>query len=273
MNIGINIVGVSGDGSELYKGRDWKIQKEIIMSQIINCWKGHDISLYITTYEHSEIQEMISFYNPKKIITLDFFNSNMQITYLKSLQQLVGENLDFIVSVRPDFFPFEKISEYPIQFDKFNFLHKQGSLWEKDVEYADYETAITRWKVHIHPTYHLVNDTLFMFPVNMLGMFIETIQNLYDDTHFPGFTYATMHNVWIHLRKFLNTDQIHYIFSEPVNFINADIDKAMMDFNNVDYLQKQYFLCRNADHHLESYNRERDWKQFVEFMKKRLNIT
>jgi hypothetical protein len=283
VKIGVSLVGISGDGSTEYdkpqvsspgfKGRNWSLQKECVMSQMINCWEGHDVSMYLTTYDHSDINNMVSFYNPKKVTVLDFHESYMQLTYITALQQLVGENLDFIVTVRPDIFPFKKLSTYPIQFDKFNFFHKQDCLWEDDVEFADYETALKRWKVHIYPTYHLVNDTLFMFPASMLNTFIHAIENLHNDTHLPGKNYSTMHNVWIHLRKFLSPDQINYLISGIHPFKNANLQTALHDFDSLEYWEKEYFLCREADANIEAYNKGYDWKLFVTQMKHRLNIS
>lgn len=282
MKIGINLVGVSGDSSLTYhspnltapgpKGRDWSLQKECVMSQMVNCWDGHEVSLYLTTYNHSDINNMISFYKPKKVKVLDYYHSNMQLTYIDSLRQLIGEDLDFIVSVRPDLFPYKKLSSYPIQFNKFNFFHKQNSLWQNDVEFADYPTALQRWKIHIFPTYHLVNDTLFMLPMNMLNIFIEAIENLHNDTHMPGKEYATMHNIWIHLRKFLNPDQIHFLIPGIHAFVNTNIQEAFVDFGSLNYEQKEYFLCREADDNIESWNKGQDWKKFVTMMKQRLNV-
>lgn len=291
MKIGISLVGISGDGSVAYdrpntaspgfKGRDWSLQKECVMSQIINCWEGHDVSVYLTTYEHADIQNMISFYNPKKVTVLDFHDSYMQRTYISALEQLVGEDLDFIITVRPDIFLFKKLSTYPVQFDKFNFFHKQDCLWEDETEFApDYETARKKWEVHIYPTYCLNNDALFMFPASMLNTFIQTIENMWNDTHHnqgrigPGGKYfSTMHNTWIHLRKFLSPDQINWLIPGVYHFENAHLDEALStDFESLEYIHKEYYLCRNADDNLEPWNKGKDWKEFVTLMKHRLNI-
>lgn len=279
MKIGINLVGVfehvdekDHTGYNTGKQRDWKLQKECLLSQIINCWEDHDITLYITTYNFPEINDMISFYNPRKVKILEYEKSHMQLTYKESLQQLMGEDLDFIICVRPDLFLFKKLNEYPINFNKFNFFHKQGSLWEDETEYGDYETALVNWRHHIWPTYHLVNDTLFALPYNMLPVFISAIENHYEDEHMPGKVHATLHNIWIFLRKYLHSDDINWLISDVQQFINADIEMAMKNFEEMRYESKEYFMCRQADYHNETYNLEKDWKQFVIFMKKRLNI-
>lgn len=282
MKIAINIVGVSGDGTLVcshpttgassFKERDWNIQKEVIMSQIVNCWEGHEISIYITTYNHSDIDNMMEFYKPKKSKILDYVGSNMLLTYIESLKQLLDEDVDFIISVRPDLFLFKKLSEYPIQFDKFNIFHKQASLWEHETEYADYDTARKLWERHIFPTYHLVNDGLFLCPKSMLPQFIDAVENLYKDKHFPGRIWCTLHNLWIHLRKFLSPEEIHYLIPGEHRFVNAPIQQAMKNFDNLEPSEKEYYLCRIADDNLEPYNKGEDWKQFVTFMKHKLAI-
>ncbi len=282
MRIGINLVGVSGDGSSEYdrpnvespgpKGRDWFLTKECVMSQIVNCWEGHDVSLYLTTYDHSDVSNMISFYSPKKVRVLDYYNSNMLLTYVESLKQLADEDLDFIISIRPDIFLFKKLNTYPIEFDKFNFFFKEKSLWEDDVEFANYETALTRWKVHKWPTYHLVNDALFMFPAHMLDSVIEAIENNYNDSHIPGRVYATLHNMWIHLRKFLSPSEINYLISGgPRVFYNMNIEKALKG-EPPDPTETEYFLCRDGHLNSSCGNFGKDWKQFVSLMKEKLDI-
>lgn len=282
MKIAINLVGISGDGSLVvshpstgassFKERDWKLQKEVIMSQIVNCWEGHETSIYITTYNHSDIDNMLEFYKPKKAKILDYTGSNMQLTFIESLKQLLDEDIDFVVSVRPDLFLFKKITEYPIEFDKFNMFHKQCSLWEDETEFADYETALKRWQRHIFPTYHLVNDALFLCPKRMLPQFISAIENLYNSAEFPGHTWCTLHNVWMPLRKFLSPEEIHYLIPDPQRFVNAPIQQAMEDFDKLEPNEKEYFLCRIADDNLESYNTGKNWQEFVTFMKHKLAI-
>lgn len=283
MKIAISLVGVTGDGTTVYtkgsiaapgpKGRDWFHMKEVIMSQVINCWEGHDISLYLTTYEHSDVDNMLAFYKPKKAKILNFQNSYMQRTYMESLQQLVDEDVDFVVSIRPDIFTFKKLTEYNIDFSKFNFYHRQDTLWHLESE-LDYEVALETSKLHMQ--YCMVNDSMFLFPKHMLNTFIEATDSLWNDPRFPGWDFSTMHNVWIHLRKLLNYEQLNYMIPGVPRFANANIEQTSKGIDFKDQYTvgnpSEYFLCRNADDNLEPYNKEQDWKQFVAVMRQRLSI-
>jgi len=183
MKIGINLVGV-------YKGtrnRNFNNVKESITNNIINCWDGKP-KIYITTYHSDEDDNLIQSYQPEKYQFLNFENSNQRGTYLKSLEQLKNEDLDFIISTRFDINLFEKLSNLNIDFNKFNFLFKDqwGSC-----------------------------DVLFCFPMKQLTPFINNLDLIFK-THTckrrrnPSFN-QHMHNMYDFLHKDIGKENINFM--------------------------------------------------------------
>ncbi len=165
MNIGINIVGISF-GS---RNRDWKETKDSIKKNIIECWDGHSVSTYITTYDSETVSDLIEYYSPKKHQILSLDGSDQRLTYKKSLENLRDEDLDFIISTRFDIDFFNPISKMSMDLDKFNILFNESG----------------------YPKY--VCDNFFGFPKKHLEAFIESTQDMYDK---PARAYcADLHDV------------------------------------------------------------------------------
>lgn len=282
MKIGINLVGITGDGSEdptvqtsdNPRRRDWFHTKEVVMSQLVNCWEGHETSIYLTTYNHSDVDNMLTFYKPKKYKILERRGSYMALTVIESLKMLVDEDLDFIVTVRPDLFLYKKLSEYPVDFTKFNFLHKL-EMWDG----GEFDYDLMEKHRRMHKNYCMVFDGVFLFPKSMLNTFIQSTENLFYDDVWPGDIYSTMHNSWIHLRKFLDNSQMNFLFSD-YRGSNADIGQTLKGVSfdeqhangTTNGRCDEYFLCRDSEGNSSKYNVGQDWKEFVKYMRKQLSI-
>lgn len=187
MKIGINLVGI-------YKGnrnRNFNDTKESIKKNIINCWNIKP-KIYITTYHSDEDDNLINFFKPEKYQFLNS-NSDQRSAYIKSLEQLKNEDIDFIISTRFDIDFFDKISNLNIDFNKFNFLFKDEK-WEK---------------------YNYVSDTFFCFPKKYLEPFINSL-NIISNTHTskrrrnPSFN-QHMHNIYDYID--ISKDNIHFIIN------------------------------------------------------------
>lgn len=186
MKIGINLVGI-------YKGgnKNFNNATESILKNIINCWDEKP-KIYITTYHSDEDDELIQFYKPEKYQFLNFENSNQRGTYIKSLEQLKNEDLDFIISTRFDINFFKKLSNFNIDFNKSNFLFKEGDQG-----------------------YEFTSDVLFCFPMKHLIPFIKNLDLIFK-THSskrrrnPSFN-QHMHNMYSFLYKDIGKENINFM--------------------------------------------------------------
>ena len=115
MKIGINLVGVSYNDGSIGRYRNYEDALEGFMNNIINPLKenGHEIFFYLFTYHSIKKDEIIAAYNPKKSTFLDpNYNrlgggdklengmKTISVTYINSLNQLLDEDLDLVISTR-----------------------------------------------------------------------------------------------------------------------------------------------------------------------------
>lgn len=190
MKIGINLVGVSyNDGTNGGRYRNYKDSIDNFFLNIVNPLKnyGHEISFYLYSYENVKQEEIISAYYPCKKNT--FLNSEynklgggdridgikiMSSVYINSLQELLKEDLDLIISTRYDIdFLKNPFEEFEYDFTKFNFLS-------------------------IEPEYtHLpiVNDTFMVFPKSMTYNLINAIVEM--ELNPPHGINIGMHNLYL----------------------------------------------------------------------------
>ena len=194
MKIGIVIRGISLGTSNLGNGTDWKIIKDNIMENFIVPFKErHQVTVYLTTYPNDELNEVKQFYQPKTVQVLPFEGSNQRITLLRSMEQLRGEDLDFILTTRFDVKWFQKVAHLNFDITKFNFLYK-----EVEPEWTNRR---------------FVSDIMFGFPVRFLEPFIQAIINEHNN---PSRTYVTdMHNSYIRMVEQIGVDNIHFIHDAP----------------------------------------------------------
>lgn len=224
MKIGINLVGVSyNDGLNGGRYRNYEdsidgFTKNIIEPLIQN---GHDLFFYLFTYDSIKKDDIIKSYpNIKKYnfaeseynqligahkISTEF--KIQSITYINSLQQLIGEDLDIVISTRFDMCflknPFEI---YTYDFSKFNFLWRE-------------------------PEYHnlpLLNDTFIVFPHSMVESLIESIIEM--EVNPPMGVNIGMHNIYIPLVNRIGKDKIQWLDDRFVGAIN---DHRTNDFNDL----------------------------------------
>lgn len=160
MKIAINLTGIiyGLNVGQRKTNVDWHLSRDFITEMVISPFKelNHDVDVYLTTYATSSIDELIKYYAPKELQVLKFEGSHQKITYLKSLEKLLNVDVDFIVSTRFDIAFNKKLTEYPINYNKFNFLVREYGAW---------------WETH-----NYVNDALFMFPKKYLTQFIDAIR-------------------------------------------------------------------------------------------------
>lgn len=190
MKIGINLVGVSyNDGTSGGRYRNYKDSIDNFFLNIVDPLKndGHDIRFYLYSYENDKQEEIISAYSPCKKNTFlsSEYNSLgggdringikvMSSIYVNSLQELLREDLDLVISTRYDIeFLKNPFKEYEYDFNKFNFLSIEPEF------------------THLP----IVNDTFMVFPHSMTYNLINAIVEM--ELKPPHGINVGMHNLYI----------------------------------------------------------------------------
>lgn len=170
---------------------DWNQAKYSIKRNVIDCFieQGHEVSVYLTTYVTDQVPaELINFYKPKKTVLLQFEGSQQRTTYLESMRQLLNEDVDLIVSTRFDIAFSNPITQFNINYNKFNFQSKL-----KNLRY---------WVDH-----QFVDDNIFIFPKKYLQNFIDTVQYIMAEWHFDvGF-----HPSYNYMVKFIGQENVNFL--------------------------------------------------------------
>lgn len=209
MKIGINLVGVSFSGiwGCCCRDRDWKITKNYIKDNVINCWKpSHQVTVHLTTYANhshepsdqqcecsqSEIVSLVQFYNPTRyqIVRCDSSVDAQKITHINSLRMWLDVDVDVIVSTRFDIEFFDKLSGYKIDYDKVNFLFGEGHHWD---------------------TKQYVTDNVFFIPKKYLQSFIDSLQTLLSGEEKQ---FSHLHGVYRPLEQKIGKENIKLLVEE-----------------------------------------------------------
>lgn len=192
MKIGIVLTGVSYGKrvGERFADRDWRDTAENIEENLIIPFeKQHEISLYLTTYNNFLIEDLINFYQPKKTLILPWANSHQRTTYYESLKQVIDEDLDFIISTRFDVKFNSPVTDYPFQYDKFNFTFREIEPYWSQNKY--------------------VNDVLFSFPPKYLK---HLLLSIIQEQENPVRLKPDLHNMYSHMIKKIGEQNIHFLF-------------------------------------------------------------
>lgn len=219
MKIGINLVGVSYNDGNVGRYRNYMDAIEGFTNNVINPLKeaGHEIIYYLFTYDSPKRDEIISAYNPKKYTFLDpnynkfgggdLIENQMKIislTYINSLNELIDEDLDLVISTRFDinFFknPFE---EYPYDFEKCNFL----------------------WREPEYTHLPIVNDTFIVFPHKMTENLINAIIEM--ETNPPHNINVAMHNIYLPMVEQVGKENVKWVCDDFINAISNNLYKLM----------------------------------------------
>lgn len=190
--VGIVLTGISKGKSIAGRNleKDWKLSKESIKNNIIDPFsKYNKVEVYLTTYNHPELSELIDYYKPKKTIILPLDNSHQRLTLLKSMQELQEEELDFIINTRFDVNFNLPLSLNQFNFDKFNFLFREVEPhWSNS---------------------RFVSDNFFSFPKKYLPLVLESIKNEHINPYRP---YPDMHAMYVRVGSKIKEENCHFIF-------------------------------------------------------------
>ena len=206
MKIGINLVGVSYNDGSIGRYRNYEDAIDGFMTNVVNPLKteGHDIFFYLFTYDSVKKEDILKTYNPVKSTFLDPNYNKMgggdkienqmkilSVTYINSLNELINETLDLVISTRFDIsFNINPFKEFSYEFDKFNFLFREP----------------------IFKSIPLVSDTFYVFPHNMIQKFIDAIIDM--ETNPPNDLNIAMHNMLRPIQKMVGEENVKYVCNE-----------------------------------------------------------
>ena len=206
MKIGINLVGVSYNDGTIGRYRNYEDAIDGFITNVVNPLKeeGHDIFFYLFTYDSVKREDILKIYNPVKSIFLDPNYNKMgggdvleqtmkiiSVTYINSLNALIGEDLDLVISTRFDIsFNLNPFKEFNFEFDKFNFLFREPEYMELPI----------------------VSDTFYVFPHSMTENFIEAIINM--ETNPPHGVNVAMHNMYLPMCELVGKENVKWVCDE-----------------------------------------------------------
>jgi hypothetical protein len=165
--------------------RDWTLTKDNIKTNLIDSFKkNNNVDVYIATYQDARVNDVINFYSPTKTLLLSPEGSHQRFTYIKSMENLLDQDLDFIIASRFDLFFDHEVINFNWDYDKMNYISPEMMGWE---------------------SLQFVADTLFGFPKKYLQSFINSIINSPEDS---------MHDIYRHMVADITTENIHFLVSE-----------------------------------------------------------
>ena len=206
MKIGINLVGVSYNDGRIGRYRNYEDAIDGFMSNVVNPLKeeGHEIFFYLFTYDSSKKEDILKIYNPKKSTFLDTNYNKLgggdlietgikiiSVTYINSLNQLLDEDLDLVISTRFDIsFNKNPFKEYEYDFNKCNYLWREPEF------------------THVP----IVSDTFIVFPHSMTKNLIDAIIEM--ETNPPHGVGVAMHNIYIPMCNQVGKDNVKIVCNE-----------------------------------------------------------
>lgn len=191
MKIGICLTGVShqdGMRGRHHRKINYDCCPTNIYQQVINPLReNNEVNLYLTTYQHDYVSKLSEFYRPTKFQLLNYNYSSMQNTYAKGLEQLRGENLDFVISTRFDIIFHNNIKELKLDYDKMNILFEEKG-----------------WK---HKNYTC--DCFYAFSFHLLEEFITSVYEL------PSIDGNGLHGAFNHFRNKVGEENTKILDPNP----------------------------------------------------------
>ena len=200
LRVAINLCGISyGE-----RGRDWRRDYENIKQNLIGSFDNP--SIYLTTYYNETQDELLEKYRPTKYSFIPYPNSDLRTTYRKSLEVILDEDVDLIVSTRFDILFRDSISTYNIDPDKFNFFFRERGWWDNHRYTAD-------------PQYFSVFPKKYILPL------IEAVQDVYDNPH--RLDCPDLHPTYSRLAPKIGEENIHFI--HDVETLSHDNEYVTLD--------------------------------------------
>lgn len=184
--VGVILRGIASGNSTRHK-KDWTFTKDNIKKNLIDPLVNP--SIYLTTYEHAVLPDVIEFYKPKDVKIVDFNTSNQIKTFLQSLEQIANEDLDFVFIARFDIEYKKLITDFNINYDKFNFIFREQEPYWSSNKYT--------------------SDTFFAFSKKFLEKVIEATK---EEIEKPDRSYGDIHALYKKLLPKIGEENINFMF-------------------------------------------------------------
>tara|TARA_R110000868_G_C10681490_1_gene747542 strand:+ start:135 stop:800 length:666 start_codon:yes stop_codon:yes gene_type:complete len=148
----------------------------------------HSVYNYIVTYENERIDEVTKLLNPKKLVSIPFENSRQNPTRTVAVRLPGDDDIDFYIMSRFDVHYNKKLSEFNLDWNKFNFSSREGNgFWESQ---------------------QFVGDTFYAWPKRVHNQVLQGFDDLakFDPNH--------MHNFYSILAPIIGQENIHFMSEE-----------------------------------------------------------
>lgn len=182
-------LGISFNGISYGVGRNcihcFQNQNKFLISPFK---QNNDVKIYLTSYTSQLTSDIIKLYSPTLYNFSNINNSHQVITYIKSLEQLKNQDLDFVISTRFDIHFNQDISLVNFEFNKFNALFKERGWWDN---------------------MKFTTDNMFAFPYYMLNDFILILQELYENPSRLGQT--DLHQAFYRIQNKIGIQNTHIV--------------------------------------------------------------
>lgn len=214
MKIGINLVGVSYNDGTIGRYRNYEDALDGFYTNVVDPLReeGHTIQFYIFSYDNIKKNEIVNTYQP--VIKSQFVHPTyntlgggdrlpngfkaLSASYINSLEQLIDEDLDLVISTRFDIsFMKNPFKEYQYDFTKCNFL----------------------WREPEYTNLPIVSDTFIVFPHSMTRNLIDAIVEM--ETEPPFGVGVAMHNIYLPMVNQLGDDKVRWVCDE---YTRSDIN-------------------------------------------------
>jgi len=223
MKVSLIVCGISYGGI-----RDFRHCFPNIKRNIIDPLKEiSELSVYITTYNHELLKDMIDSYGAKECFIFENINdSNNLRTKLQSLKNIELIEEDFVVHIRPDTHFHKPITELNIDYNKFNFIAKEG--------HGEWELS------------GAIDDNFYCFPGKYKGALMQALIDARDYNQ----PHQNTHFIYPQLLQYIPEDQFHFIEEKS--------------YDCVSYCNKVYTICKPNLTSVSFLNRENIHQEVID---------
>jgi hypothetical protein len=158
--------------------------------------QGHIARIYVSTYpfpdEHIK-RKFLGTTTANRVFYSTFEGSDPFTAKIASFNNLMDADVDAIVFTRIDAHWSKKVADYPIEWDKFNFLFPEGEGWWERARFAC--------------------DNFYIWPKRLTPIVRRAMMETYC---YPrGFPLVDTHGILDKLRRYLPGEEFHFISETP----------------------------------------------------------
>lgn len=192
MKIGLLMAGISYG----YKSdRDFRHCYPNIFKNLIEPLKqNNDVEVFVLTYEHNHMEELIDLYKPVSCKLVPYEGATQLTTRSECIDLVSDYELDFYIMTRFDVHFNKQLSEFNLDYEKFNIVAREANgFWERE---------------------KFVGDTFFAWPKSLHNGVVKTFQDLKQLSKNGDWRHEGKHNhnFYTSLLPNLGEENIHFMF-------------------------------------------------------------